>query len=162
MQEALREAELALEENEVPVGCVIVHETAVIARGRNRTNVDKNATRHAELVAYEALLHDLGGNHQSAAHMLERSVLYVTVEPCVMCAYALRLMGISSVVYGCHNERFGGCGSVVPAHTTVRLRPIMLWSWRDRALLTFSTPHHSHSRDVFACREGYCEFRRRS
>jgi len=120
MHEALAEARLALAENEVPVGCVIVHNDtdSILARGRNRTNIEKDATRHAELVAYDALLHANEYDVEAVTTLLRASTLYVTVEPCIMCAYALRLMGLTEVHFGCRNDRFGGCGSVVEVHTT--------------------------------------------
>ncbi|KAJ2778395.1 tRNA(adenine34) deaminase [Coemansia javaensis] len=109
MGEALRMAEEAYEAAEVPVGCVFVRDGAVVGRGRNETNVAKNGTRHAELVAIDRML-ESGFRVEDFG----TTQLYVTVEPCVMCAAALRLVGIERVVYGCANDRFGGCGSVLP------------------------------------------------
>ena len=83
--------------------------------GRNRTNEDKNGTKHAELVALERL-HDEIGYEATKELDWSRMELYVTVEPCVMCAAALRYLGIGKVFYGCGNERFGGCGSVLNVH----------------------------------------------
>jgi len=113
MLEALAEAEGALLEEEVPVGCVIVHTASqrLLSRGRNETNRSKNGTRHCEFLALEAMrVHsDPSVRDISPADC----TLYVTVEPCVMCAAALRLAGIGRVVFGCGNDRFGGCGSVL-------------------------------------------------
>jgi len=111
MLAALREAEVALAEGEVPVGCVFVRGESVLARGHNRTKATRDATRHAELVAADSLGLD-------AAQTLAGSELYVTCEPCIMCAHALRLLGVRKVVYGCRNERFGGAGSVLALHAT--------------------------------------------
>ena len=88
----------------------------MISWGRNRTNEDKNGSKHAELVALERLQTEIG---YEATKLLnwKRMELYVTVEPCVMCAAALRFLGIGKVFYGCGNERFGGCGSVLSIHT---------------------------------------------
>ncbi|XP_060044663.1 tRNA-specific adenosine deaminase 2 isoform X6 [Erinaceus europaeus] len=71
-----------------------------------------SATRHAELVAIDQALAWCRRNGRDSSEVFERAVLYVTVEPCIMCAAALRLV-IPLVVYGCQNERFGGCGSVL-------------------------------------------------
>jgi tRNA-specific adenosine deaminase 2 len=116
----------------VPVGCVFVRDGKAIARARNRTNewrnvslpfpplclpgapADIQATLHAEL---EAIDHLLPFNPPP----LSQITLYVTVEPCVMCASALRQVGIGRVVYGCGNDRFGGCGSVLDVSTSSML-----------------------------------------
>ena len=87
----------------------------IISWGRNRTNEDKNGIKHAELVALEKLQIDIGYEKTKELDWSELE-LYVTVEPCVMCAAALRLLGIKKVFYGCGNERFGGCGSVLSVH----------------------------------------------
>ncbi|KAI8806339.1 cytidine deaminase-like protein [Cladochytrium replicatum] len=115
------QAEEAFNVGEVPVGCVIVQDGRVIARGRNRTNEMLDGTRHAELVAIDDLL---GYTHfnpvderppssSASQYSLKRADLYVTVEPCIMCASALRHMQVRRVYYGASNERFGGCGSVL-------------------------------------------------
>lgn len=106
MDIALEEACKALSRGEVPVGCALIDsQSIVVAVGSNRTNEFGDATRHAELVAFEAL-----GVQQYAPRSL---TLYVTCEPCIMCAAAIVQMGVvKRVVYGCANPRFGGCGSV--------------------------------------------------
>ncbi|RKO89802.1 cytidine deaminase-like protein, partial [Blyttiomyces helicus] len=105
------QAEEAYTAGEVPVGCIFVRSSTIIGRGRNRTNETLNGTRHAELEAIDEIL---------VAHAGEvdwgEVDLYVTVEPCVMCASALRHIRIRKVYYGCGNERFGGCGSVFRVH----------------------------------------------
>ncbi|XP_058469817.1 tRNA-specific adenosine deaminase 2 [Solea solea] len=113
MSNAFDTAKDALENGEVPVGCLMVYDDHVIARGRNEVNESKNATRHAEMVALDQLLDWCRHSNVDARGVCERSALYVTVEPCVMCATALRLVKIPVVVFGCSNERFGGCGSVL-------------------------------------------------
>ena len=85
MRLALEEARRALRVGEVPVGCVFVREGKIIAAGHNKTNATCNATRHAELVAYDKGFVAAGKNTK----YLENSTLYVTVEPCIMCAAAL-------------------------------------------------------------------------
>ncbi|KAL7421352.1 tRNA(adenine34) deaminase [Cryptotrichosporon argae] len=114
MREALVMAGEALAAGEVPVGCVFVKDGQAIARARNRTNEWRNATLHAELEAIDHLL-----PHHSVP--LSTITLYVTVEPCVMCASALRQVGIGRVVYGCGNDRFGGCGSVLDVNDSEKL-----------------------------------------
>ncbi|XP_012329944.1 tRNA-specific adenosine deaminase 2 [Aotus nancymaae] len=113
MEEAMHMAKEALENTEVPVGCLMVYNNEVVGKGRNEVNQTKNATRHAEMVAIDQVLDWCHRSGKSPSEVFEHTVLYVTVEPCIMCAAALRLMKIPLVVYGCQNERFGGCGSVL-------------------------------------------------
>ncbi len=117
MKEAFVSAEEALRAREVPVGCVMVYQDQVIARGCNYVNETKNATRHAESVAIDHVLEWCQKNDHQSDKVFEEITVYVTVEPCIMCTTALRVMHISNVVYGCANERFGGCGSVLSVHT---------------------------------------------
>ncbi|KAJ9120188.1 hypothetical protein QFC22_003088 [Naganishia vaughanmartiniae] len=105
------QAEEALAAKEVPVGCVFVRDGKAIAKARNRTNEWRNATLHAELVSLDEIL-------KTHSLPLQDVTLYVTVEPCVMCASALRQVGIGKVIYGAGNERFGGCGSVLDVNDT--------------------------------------------
>ncbi|KAK4222558.1 putative tRNA-specific adenosine deaminase [Podospora fimiseda] len=167
MREALDMARLALKTNETPVGCVLVYRGRVIARGMNATNVSRNGTRHAELMALCALLSytpkadteppkptmalmPLGDKTNQAqlpadesnawgdvdprdGHLypygqklhpaprvdpsvIHESILYVTVEPCVMCASLLRQFGIKKVYFGAVNDKFGGTGGVFRIH----------------------------------------------
>ncbi|XP_065833902.1 tRNA-specific adenosine deaminase 2-like [Oscarella lobularis] len=118
MERALAVARESQERSEVPVGCIIEFEGKEIAQGSNEVNVTKNATRHAELVALDALYRWCDRNSIQRQTVLEKSVLFVTVEPCIMCSAALRTVGLRRIVYGCANERFGGCGSVMDVHTT--------------------------------------------
>ena len=122
MEEAFVEAKHALTKGEVPVGCVIVFKEAIISRGRNECNYTLNATRHAEMIAIDQM-YDYCKAHLTEMDTICRDAsLYVTVEPCIMCAFALRLVGLRTVIYGCSNERFGGCGSVADVHCrTLRL-----------------------------------------
>uniref|UniRef100_A0A7S2S5N8 CMP/dCMP-type deaminase domain-containing protein n=1 Tax=Rhizochromulina marina TaxID=1034831 RepID=A0A7S2S5N8_9STRA len=110
MQEALREAEKALAAGEVPVGCVYVRGGKAIGRASNLTNEEFNATRHAEIVGSDNILRLHG------AEAFADSDLYVTCEPCLMCAAALGELGVRRVIFGCHNDRFGGCGSILSLH----------------------------------------------
>ncbi|KAF0704455.1 hypothetical protein AaE_014924 [Aphanomyces astaci] len=112
MEQALEEGVKALDRGEVPVGCVFVLDNEIIGRGGNRTNELFNATKHAELVAIDAMLE---GDQYTAA-TLRDCTLYVTCEPCIMCAAALALVQVKRVVFGCHNDRFGGNGSILSLH----------------------------------------------
>jgi tRNA(Arg) A34 adenosine deaminase TadA len=163
-----QQARLALKTNETPVGCVLVHNDKVIARGMNATNVTRNGTRHAEFMAVCALLSyppkngprstclrpkvelkaqdeadddastispqpDEGNEDGRKGHLypygqkehpdervdrniIRESTLYVTVEPCIMCASLLRQMGIKKVYFGAVNDKFGGTGGVFSIH----------------------------------------------
>ncbi|EGN96817.1 hypothetical protein SERLA73DRAFT_111549 [Serpula lacrymans var. lacrymans S7.3] len=113
MQEAMLMAEEALAASEVPVGCVFVRDNRIIAKSRNRTNELRNATRHAELEAIDRILSDKDLTPIIVDYPLSDTILYVTVEPCMMCASALRQMGIQEVFFGCENDKFGGCGTVL-------------------------------------------------
>ncbi|GAQ80442.1 hypothetical protein KFL_000540185 [Klebsormidium nitens] len=128
MRQALLEAQIALEREEVPVGCVFVRRGEIVMPGSNRTNESRNGTRHAEMEAIDAML-DMwrfqDETHESSCGCREDDIsarfrecdLYVTCEPCIMCGAALSLLGIRMVYYGCANPRFGGCGSVLSLHT---------------------------------------------
>ncbi len=120
------QASLALSQGEVPVGCVIVYNDKVIGEGCNEANRTKNATRHAEMLAIEGVREYCRLNNVNCQDVLNHSTLYVTTEPCIMCAMALRFVGIKLVVYGCSNPRFGGCGSVLPVHQHMFHKP-----WRN-------------------------------
>lgn len=113
MKEALKVADTAFNDQEVCVGCVLVHESGIVATGSNLTNAEDDATRHAEMVAFDRILLA----KENARDILKETTLYVTCEPCIMCASAIRMMGVPLVVFGCKNSRFGGCGSVLALHT---------------------------------------------
>lgn len=106
MKEALLLAKRAEEDDEVPVGCVIVRDGQIIARAYNRRQTDKCATAHAEILAIEEACRTLGG------WRLPRAVMYVTLEPCPMCAGALINARVDKVVYGASDIRFGALGSL--------------------------------------------------
>jgi tRNA(Arg) A34 adenosine deaminase TadA len=115
---ALAEAALALAEREVPVGCVFARaDGSPLARAHNRTNALFSPLMHAEVVALHALVEGLPRDARDVAGalraLLADATLYVTVEPCIMCADALLRAGVRRVVYGCSNDKFGGCGTVV-------------------------------------------------
>ena len=116
MRLSLEQGELAVAAGEVPVGCVYVCRGAVVGTGFNATNAELDATRHAELVAADAMLLAQVGAPDSSPERRAEAVdfsacdLYVTCEPCIMCADALGHLGIRRVFFGCCNDRFGGCG----------------------------------------------------
>lgn len=106
MEEALRLARQAADEGEVPVGCVIVKGTQIVGRGRNRREKEKNALCHGEIEAINDACRTLGG------WRLWECTLYVTLEPCPMCAGAIINARIPRVVYGATDQKSGACGSV--------------------------------------------------
>ena len=106
MDEALALAREAAADGEVPVGCVIVRGDAIVGRGRNRRETDKSALAHAELEAIAQANKALGG------WRLWECTLYVTLEPCPMCAGAIINARIPRVVYAAGDEKFGACRSV--------------------------------------------------
>ena len=110
MGEALRQAEKALQRNEVPIGAVVVKDDVVVARGYNRVEARKNATEHAEIVAIDRASKKLGD------WRLDGCTVYVTVEPCHMCMGAFYLSRVHRVVYGARQPRSGACGSVDSFH----------------------------------------------
>jgi len=107
MEMALELAKEAFAEEEVPVGCVIVLEDKIIGRGYNRRNGAKNALHHAEMLAIGEACEYMGD------WRLEGCTLYVTVEPCAMCAGAAVNARIPNVVYGCANPKAGCAGSIL-------------------------------------------------
>lgn len=109
-------AQEAFDRGEVPVGCLIVFDGSEIGRGSNNATQDKNATKHAEFTAIDEATRFCNGINKSPFSIFPRSTLYVTLEPCIMCASALRISTIGRVVFGACNDRFGGCGSVLSAH----------------------------------------------
>ena len=106
MDEALALAREAFADGEVPVGCVIVRKGEIVGRGRNRREKDKSALAHAEIEAIHNACRTLGG------WRLWECTLYVTLEPCPMCAGAIINARIPRVVYGASDKKFGACNSV--------------------------------------------------
>ena len=107
MKAALREAKKAYALEEVPIGCVIVYEGKIIARGYNRRNTDKLTLAHAELMAIKKASKKIGD------WRLEGCTMYVTLEPCQMCAGAIVQARMDEVVIGCMNAKAGSAGSVI-------------------------------------------------
>ncbi len=107
MGEALALARAAAEDGDVPVGCVIVRDGEIVGRGRNRREADGDATAHAEVEAIRDACARLG------SWRLHRCTLYVTLEPCPMCAGAIINARVEEVRYGVKDEKAGCCGSVL-------------------------------------------------
>ena len=107
MKEALKQAKKAAAMDEVPIGCVIVHNDKIIARGYNKRNSMKTTLGHAEILAIKKASKYMGD------WRLEECVMYVTLEPCPMCAGAIINARIPKVFYGAKDEKSGSCGSVI-------------------------------------------------
>lgn len=107
MKEAIRQAKKARKLDEVPIGCVIVFEDRIIARGYNRRNTDKNTLSHGELIAIRKACRYLGD------WRLEGCTIYITLEPCPMCAGAIVQARITKAVIGCMNPKAGCAGSIL-------------------------------------------------
>ena len=106
MQEALKEARKALAEDEVPVGAVIVYKDKIISRGHNQVERLKDPTAHAEMLAITSATNSLN------TKWLNGASVYVTIEPCSMCAGALVLARIKNLIYGADDPKAGASGSV--------------------------------------------------
>ncbi len=102
MKQAIREAQRAYDEDEVPVGAVVVVQNKIIARGYNQVEKLNDCTAHAEMIALTSAFNFIGAKY------LPEATLYVTVEPCCMCAGALYWSKIGTVVYGCADPKNGG------------------------------------------------------
>ena len=115
MKEAIKEALKALDDKEVPIGAIIVHKDRIIARAYNQRERLKDPTAHAEMIALT----------QAAAYLedwrLTDTTLYVTIEPCIMCAGALVNARVKRLVYGADDPKAGGCGSIVNVTNDKRL-----------------------------------------
>jgi tRNA(adenine34) deaminase len=115
MRLALREAERALEHEDVPIGAVIVHDGEVVGAGHNERELRQDPTAHAEILALREAATALG-----SWRVLD-SVLYVTLEPCAMCAGAIVLARVPRVVFGASDPKAGACGSVLDVLAEPRL-----------------------------------------
>ncbi len=107
MKEAIRQAKKAWKLQEVPIGCVIVKDGKILARGYNRRNTDKNTLAHAELLAIRRASRAVGD------WRLEECTMYITLEPCQMCAGAIVQARIPRVVIGSRNPKAGCAGSIL-------------------------------------------------
>lgn len=107
MRVALQEAQAALREDEVPVGAVVVHRGKIIGRGHNQVERLADPTAHAEMIALT------GAASALQTKWLQEASIYVTIEPCSMCAGALVLARIKAIIFGAADPKTGACGSVV-------------------------------------------------
>lgn len=115
MKKALQEAEVAFNKGEIPVGAVIVIENRIIARAHNLTELLNDVTAHAEMQAITAAANFLGGKY------LKNCTLYVTLEPCQMCAGALYWSQVSKIVYGARDEERGCINLQTKLHPKTKL-----------------------------------------
>ncbi len=115
MQEALLEAEQAAANGEVPVGAILVHENAIVARGRNARERQQDPTAHAELIVIREAAEKL------QSWRLTGTTLYVTLEPCLMCAGAMLQARIPRLVFSTWDPKAGACGSLFGLHEDRRL-----------------------------------------
>lgn len=107
MQESLKQAKKAYDIGDVPIGCIIEYQGKIIARGYNRRNADKNTLAHAEIIAINKACKKIGD------WRLEQCTMYVTLEPCPMCAGAILQARIPKLVIGCLNPKAGCAGSIL-------------------------------------------------
>lgn len=107
MKEALKEAKKAFNKNEIPVGCVIVLDDQIIARGHNLRQTKKSVLGHAEIIAIQK------ANKKLDSWILENCTMYVTLEPCSMCAGAILQSRIKRLVFGAYEPKHGACGSII-------------------------------------------------
>jgi tRNA(adenine34) deaminase len=115
MQAALKEAEKALKKKEVPVGAVVVYENKIIGRGHNQVETLNDATAHAEILAIGAASNFMG------SWRLSNASIYVTVEPCIMCAGAIILSRLDKLIFGAYDPKAGACGSLYNLPQDIRL-----------------------------------------
>lgn len=119
MRMAIHEAQQAFDEKEIPIGCVIVKDGVVIGKGHNQIEMLKDATAHAEILSIGTAASKLDN------WRLDGCTLYVTLEPCPMCAGAILNSRIGRVVYGSPDTRFGGCGTTIDVITDNALKRIV-------------------------------------
>ena len=119
MQQALKQAQEAYEEDEVPVGAVIVYKDRIIARAHNQIKTLKDPTAHAEMIAITQAASFLENER------LNDTVMYVTIEPCAMCMGALVLARVKKLVYGADDKKTGACGSVIDLSSKKELNHII-------------------------------------
>jgi tRNA(adenine34) deaminase len=112
MRMALKQAELALDADEVPVGAVVVYQNRVIAKAHNQMVTLKDPTAHAEMIAITAASETLSHGQEKHRGSLEGATLYVTLEPCSMCAGALVVTKCTSLVFGAYDAKAGACSSL--------------------------------------------------
>jgi tRNA(adenine34) deaminase len=119
MQQALREAKKAFDEGEVPVGAIVVMNDRIISRGYNQVEKLNDPTAHAEIIALTSAFHFLGSKY------LPDGTIYITVEPCLMCAGALYWSKIGRVVYGAQDEKNGYRKNIIPGQSPFHPKTIL-------------------------------------
>ena len=129
MEECFKYCEKAIENGEIPVGCIFVHNLTkkILYGSHNLTNKTKNANSHCEINCIKYFESNLPFKiekddknnffeYNKIEDLMSNCTLFVSCEPCIMCAYALNLIHISGVYFGCYNEKFGGNGSIISIH----------------------------------------------
>jgi len=115
MEMAIKEADTAFRRKEVPIGAIVVHDGSIIGKGSNQTELLQDPTAHAEMIALTAASSNLGSRR------LERCTIYVTLEPCPMCAGAIVLARIPHLVFGAYDPKAGACSSLYTITSDTRL-----------------------------------------
>ncbi len=131
MRQALKEAQLAFDKNEIPVGAVLVCKNKIIARAHNLTETLTDVTAHAEMQVFTAASNYLGSKY------LDKCILYVTLEPCCMCAGASYWTQIGKIVYGTPDENRGFLKYKVPLHPKTKVVSGILKERCSALILTF-------------------------
>ena len=129
MEECFKYCNKAIENGEIPVGCIFVHNLTkqILYGSHNLTNKTKNANSHCEINCIKYFTSKLPYkisdeknkvqyDYNKLEDLMQNCTLFVSCEPCIMCAYALNLIHISKVYFGCYNEKFGGNGSIISIH----------------------------------------------
>ena len=132
MEECFKYCEKAIENGEIPVGCIFVHNLTkkILYGSHNLTNKTKNAASHCEINCIKYFEKNLPikinkNSYFDLKQLMNESALFVSCEPCIMCAYALSLINIKEVYFGCSNDKFGGNGSIVSIHK------FNLWTYKS-------------------------------
>jgi tRNA(Arg) A34 adenosine deaminase TadA len=132
MKEAFKQCEKAIKETEIPVGCIFLHipSKKILIESHNLTNKTRNASSHCEINCINYLEKNLpikinDNSYFDLKKLMNESALFVSCEPCIMCAYALSLINIKEVYFGCSNDKFGGNGSIVSIHK------FNLWTYKS-------------------------------
>lgn len=122
MKSALIQAQEAERSGEVPVGAIVVYEDEIIAQAHNMTEKNNNALNHAEVIAIQKAMNIIGSKYLIGCE------LYVTLEPCTMCAGAIVLARLEKVIFGAYDSKAGACGSLldIPQHPLLNHRPMVI------------------------------------
>ena len=132
MKEAFKQCEKAIKESEIPVGCIFLHipSKKILIESHNLTNKTRNASSHCEIKCINYFEENIPIKINNILYydlkkLMNESALFVSCEPCIMCAYALSLINIKEVYFGCSNDKFGGNGSIVSIHK------FNLWTYKS-------------------------------